>query len=121
MLPLLQAFPLPRMTPGAFARAPRVLILSFLLISLTGCGSAIYTFRINAALSRFEQAKTLGAEESAPYDYYSAEVRIEEARRQAARAEYGSAIKLAREAEGFAGKAILEAERVGNTRPQDGP
>jgi hypothetical protein len=70
-------------------------------------------------VSRFEEAKTIGAEEKAAYEYYSAEVRIGEARRLAARAEYGAAIKLAKEAEGFSGKAIV-ATREANARAAAG-
>ncbi len=85
-------------------------MMCLLAISMVGCGSAIYSFRINAAISRLEEAKTVGAEKSAPYEYYSSEVRLAEARRQAARAEYGAAIRLAKEAEGFAGKAIVKTQ-----------
>jgi len=85
---------------------PRVLLCVALSSWLTGCGNALYALRLNNATGRFEEARTMGAEQAAPYEYYSAEVRLEEARRQASRAEYGSAADLASEAERYAAKAI---------------
>lgn len=76
------------------------------------CGNGLYATRIDHALGRFEEAKALGAERTAPYDYYAAEVRIQEARRQAARAEYGTAATLARDAENYAALAVVKAQRA---------
>jgi hypothetical protein len=80
--------------------------------SVAGCGNSLYVLRINGAAGRFEEARTIGAEQAAPYEYYSAEVRLEEARRQAARAEYGTASDLAREAERYAAKAITKTRNA---------
>lgn len=83
-----------------------------LAVWLVGCGNGLYALRINAASGRFEEARTMGAEQVAPYEYYSAEARLEEARRQAARAEYGTASNLAKEAERYAAKAITKTRNA---------
>jgi hypothetical protein len=92
--------------------AQRALFCLVLCGSLLGCGNGLYALRINTAAGRFEEARTMGAEEVAPYEYYSAEVRLEEARRQASRAEYGTAADLAREAERYAARAITKTRNA---------
>jgi hypothetical protein len=94
------------MLPSIPATAQRALLCLALSCSVLGCGNALYALKINNASGRCEEARTMGAERLAPYEYYSAEVRLEEARRQAARAEYGTAADLANEAERYAAKAI---------------
>jgi hypothetical protein len=79
---------------------------------LVGCGNGLYALRINSASGRFEEARTVGAEQEAPYEYYAAEIRLQEARRQAARAEYGTAANLAQEAERYAAKAITKTRNA---------
>ena len=66
----------------------------------------LYLVQVGRAERDFHEAKDLGAEKTAPYEYYSAKVRIEEAKRQAAQAEYSNAAKLSDEADTYAAKAI---------------
>jgi hypothetical protein len=66
----------------------------------------IYAVNVNAAASRLEEAKEMGAERLAPYDYYRAKEHLTEAQVQAAEADYGDAAELASLAEEYASLAI---------------
>jgi hypothetical protein len=101
-----------RVLSRLFRHPVRLLSGAVIACTLLGCGNTLYALRINNAAGRFEEARTMGAEEAAPYEYYSAEVRLQEARRQAARAEYGTAADLAHEAERYAAKAINKTRVV---------
>lgn len=99
-------------------------VLAFLaLLPLTGCGTALYLSKIGGAKERLEEARELGAEEKTPYEYYAAKARLEEAKKEASRAEYGDAIRLAKESRNYSRQAvhmILEgsaAGETGNTSP----
>jgi Domain of unknown function (DUF4398) len=81
-------------------------------LGLTGCGNTLYLVQVGRAERNFEEAKQLGAENYAPYEYYSAKVRLEEAKRQAAEAEYGNAADLSDEATDFSNKAIVISKRA---------
>jgi hypothetical protein len=76
------------------------------LASMTGCGSVYYAVSVNAAQARLEQARELGAETSAPYEYYYAREHLREAQLHAAEASYGDAATYAETAETYAQKAI---------------
>jgi hypothetical protein len=71
-----------------------------------GCGNTLYAINANAASSKIEEAKELGAEKLAPYEYYFAKAHLEKAQSEAAEADYGDATDLAATAEEFADKAI---------------
>ena len=85
-----------------------------LCCSLVGCGNTLYAIKIGRASGSFEEARTLGAEHRAPYEYYAAKVRLDEARRQAAKAEYGDATELADEADEFSRQAIRKMKSSGS-------
>ena len=76
------------------------------LFALTGCSSAYYDASVNAAQTRLDQARALGAETAAPYEYYYAKEHLQEARLQAADSSYHDAAMYAETAETFAKKAI---------------
>jgi hypothetical protein len=82
--------------------------LSLGLFSL-GCGSAVYGARANSAESKLEEARELGAERLAPFEYYMAREHLDKARSEAAEADYGDAIDLAAASEEYANQAILSA------------
>jgi hypothetical protein len=65
--------------------------------------------KANAAASKLEEAKTLGAEELAEYEYYYAQEMLLKAQEEAAAAAYGDAIDLADESEDYAERAITLA------------
>jgi uncharacterized membrane protein len=77
-----------------------------LLIPALGCGSVYYTASANAAASRLEQARVMGAETQAPFEYYFAREHLRQARVEAAEASYGDAASYAETAELYAQKAI---------------
>lgn len=76
-----------------------------------GCGNTLYLVQVNQAEEAFEEARELGAEQYSPYEYYSAEARLKEAKTQAAQAEYGNASDLSDEATEYAQKAIVKAKK----------
>lgn len=73
---------------------------------LAGCGGALYAVQIGSASSKVEQAKEIGAEQLAPYEYVYAREHLEKARSEAAEGDYSDAISLAEIAEQHADKAI---------------
>ncbi len=73
---------------------------------LPGCGNTLYAFSVNSASSKLEEARELGAEELAPYEYYYAREHLTKARQEAAEADYGDATDLANESERYSEKAI---------------
>jgi len=77
-----------------------------LCVFAIGCGNTLHLVRINHAERDLEEAERLGAARDAAYEYYSAKARLEEARYQAAQAEYGPASKFSSDADDFAVKAI---------------
>ncbi len=92
----------------------RALVPSLMMLSLaffsTGCGNALYVMSVDSAEGQLEQAQSIDAQRYAPYEYYSAQARIIEAKHQAAEAEYGNAIALANAASSLAREAIAKAK-----------
>ena len=66
----------------------------------------MYLVQASSATSRVEEAKELGAEELAPYEYTMAVEHLKKAREEAANADYGDAISFAEISEEHADKAI---------------
>jgi hypothetical protein len=65
---------------------------------------------VNSAASRVEEAKAVGAEQLAPYEYYYAKAHLEQAQFEASEGSYGDATKFADTADEYAAKAIDLAE-----------
>jgi len=78
--------------------------------AVTGCGNMIYAVNVNAAANKLEEAKELGAEQWAPYEYYYAKEHMLKAQSEAAEADYGDAAELASVSEEYAIKAIRIAK-----------
>jgi len=91
------------------ARATAVLMS---LIALSGCGGLVYAVQAGAAASKLEQAKEVGAEQRAPYEYYLAREHMTKAQDEASQGDYGDAIDLAEIAEQSADKAIQLAREA---------
>jgi hypothetical protein len=72
----------------------------------SGCGGTLYAINASSAASRVEEAKELGAEQLAPYEYYYAKAHLEQAQIDASEASYSDAINYAEAAEEYAEKAI---------------
>src|SRR5208282_899468 len=88
-----------------------------LVAAATGCGGVHYAIAVNSASSRVEEAKAVGAEQLAPYEYYSAREHLQQAQIYASQASYQDAADLADEAETYAAKAIELAQSARRTRP----
>jgi hypothetical protein len=86
-----------------------VVLLACAIVSAvgsTGCGGTLYAIHAGAASSKVEEAKAVGAEQLAPYEYYLAVEHMKKASEEASQADYGDAVDLAEMAEEFATKAI---------------
>jgi hypothetical protein len=77
-----------------------------------GCGGAIYAIEVNSAASKVSEARELGAEKLAPYEYYFASEHLAQARVEASEADYSDAIELANVAEEYADRAIKLAKEA---------
>ena len=88
----------------------RCVALALLLVSLSGCGGVYYAAQVNAAETRLEEARALGAADTAPYEYYYANEHLKKARTEAAEASYGDAVTFAKVAEEYAEKAVVAAK-----------
>ncbi|MGH7271209.1 MAG: DUF4398 domain-containing protein [Polyangiaceae bacterium] len=85
--------------------------------SLPACGGVQYAVEVNSAASKVAEAKALGAEQLAPYEYYFAKEHLEQAQIEAAEASYSDATNLAEEAEDHASAAIQASERARRVNP----
>lgn len=74
--------------------------------STLGCGGVYYAVEVTSASSRLAEARELGAEKSAPYEYYYAKAHLEQAQVEASEASYSDAASLADTADEYAQKAI---------------
>jgi hypothetical protein len=84
--------------------------IALLPLSMTACGGVYYAATITGAESRLEEARVLGAETLAPFEYYYAKEHLEEAQVQAAQASYSDAANYAETADEYAGKAVQLAQ-----------
>jgi hypothetical protein len=75
-------------------------------MSLAGCGGTLYAIQINGAASKVAQAKEIGADTLAPYEYYFAAEHLTKAISEASEADYSDAVEFANVAEEYADKAI---------------
>jgi len=71
-----------------------------------GCGNTVYAVQVNNASAKLEEARELGAEQYAAYEYWYAVEHIEKAQTEASEADYGDAIDLATISAEYADKAI---------------
>jgi hypothetical protein len=90
---------------SVFPSTLRVLLMMALAFA-AGCGNTLYAIKANSAASKVEEARELGAEKFAPYEYYYAKEHLQKAQTEAAEADYGDAADLAEVSEEFAEKAI---------------
>jgi hypothetical protein len=75
-------------------------------VSTTGCGSVYYTVSVNQASLKLEQARLMGAETQAPFEYHFAKEHLRQAQVEASEASYSDAASYAETAELYAQKAI---------------
>lgn len=82
------------------------------LVTASGCGNALYAMSANSASSKVEEARELGAEQYATYEYFLATEHLEKAQTEASEADYSDAANLAEKAEEHADKAIRLAREA---------
>ena len=92
--------------------AARAIVVLLALTALGGCGGLVYAVQAGSAASKLEQAKEVGAEQRAPYEYYLAREHMTKAQEEASQGDYGDAIDLAEIAEQSADKAIQLAREA---------
>lgn len=80
--------------------------------SLAGCGGTLYAIQVNSASSKVEEAKQLGAEKLAPYEYTYASEHLKKAMSEASEGDYSDAVDFADVAEEYADKAIKLAREA---------
>jgi hypothetical protein len=97
-----------------------LLVAAFCLAAgLPGCGGVYYAVTVNAAQARLEQAREMGAETAAPYEYYFAREHLREAQVHAAEASYGDAANYAETAENYAQRAIDLIQKAKRAESRD--
>jgi hypothetical protein len=77
-----------------------------LAFTASGCGGVYYAAAANGAAARVAEARELGAEQLAPYEYNYAKAHLEQAQLEASEASYGDAANFAEIADEYANKAI---------------
>lgn len=83
-----------------------------LALFASGCGNTLYAMSASSASSKVEEARELGAEQYATYDFYLATQHLEKAQTEASEADYSDAANLAEKAEHHADKAIRLAREA---------
>lgn len=81
-------------------------LLASAALALSGCGGVNYAVTVTAASGRLAEARQMGAEQVAPYEYYYAKAHLEQAQVEAAEASYSDATRFAETADEYAQKAI---------------
>lgn len=76
------------------------------LVGVMGCGNTLYAVQANSASGKLEEARELGAELYAPYEYFYAKEHLQKAQTEAAEADYSDAVDLAEVSAAYADKAI---------------
>lgn len=93
-------------TAGRFITAALALCVSGLILPAVGCGHTVFVIQVGSASNKLEEARELGAEKLATYEFYYASEHLRKARAEAAEADYSDAIDFAEISEQFAEKAI---------------
>jgi hypothetical protein len=117
-LPVRPTAPVSSARPRRRHPAPRRLgLASFVVVCWIGvsslaCSSTAFVSKVRGANEEFAKAKALGAERYSPYEYYAAEVRLQQAKYLAAEAEYGTAMTLVDEASRLSREAIDKTNKL---------
>ncbi len=99
-------------SPERFEKFRSLALAACLALLGSGCGHTLYAAAANSASSKVEEARELGAEQYATYDFYLATQHLEKAQSEASEADYSDAVELAEEAEEHADKAIRLAREA---------
>ena len=88
-----------------------LVIAGVVAICASGCGPMLYTSAMNKAEDALVVARENNAHWYAPYEYQYAQANLDKAYEEASHAEYEDAVKFARAALDYAGRALRIAER----------
>jgi hypothetical protein len=102
-------------------RVPRLAILALACAAplVSGCGGMHYIITVNAASSRVEEARSLGADTSAPYEYWYAKEHLDQAQVEASAGHYSDAANYAETSEEYAAKAVeIARAATGKRKPE---
>jgi len=91
---------------GSAPRPVLAVLCAGVLAGLPGCGNAVYAIQATTASRNLEQAREVGAETLAPYEFFYAEEHLKKAQAEAAEADYGDARILAHESNEYSKRAI---------------
>lgn len=89
----------------------RVALALLLACAASGCGPVVYTSAANKAEGALVAARENNAHWYAPYEYHYAQANLEKAYEEASHAEYEDAVRFARAALDYAGRALRIAEQ----------
>ena len=91
---------------------PATAVVSLVLVlAACGCGPVLYTTHLRSAEQKLDQARDENARWYAPYEYYFAEAHLDQAREEAAEAQYEDAVRYAEVAEAWSERALAITKR----------
>ena len=90
----------------------RAAFCGIVLLIGAGCGGVHYAVTATTAAGRLAEAREMGAERYAPFEYYYAKAHLEQAQVEAAEASYSDAAHFAETAEEYALKAIETTKKT---------
>jgi sarcosine oxidase delta subunit len=96
-----------------------LLFCASVVFGTTGCGGLYYAIEGSAASSRVAEAREVGAEQLAPYEYYYAKAHLEQAASEASQGHYSDAAAYAETAADTASKAIEIARAAGGKKKEE--
>jgi len=99
-------------SPERFEKFRSLALATCLVLTGSGCGNTLYAVAANSASSKVEEARELGAEQYATYEFYLATQNLQKAQTEASEADYSDATELAERAEEHADKAIRLAREA---------
>jgi len=101
------------------ARAVGIVLGAACALATTGCGGLYYAIEGSSASSRVSEAREVGAESLAPYEYYYAKAHLDQAAIEASQGHYSDAAAYAETAADSASKAIEIARAAGGKKKEE--
>jgi hypothetical protein len=84
----------------------RFVAVTMVAAATSGCGGVLYAAEVNGASRKLAEAKEIGAQQLAPYEYTYADAHLAKAMSEASEGDYSDAKAFAEVAESYATKAI---------------
>ena len=99
---------------SAFSALKILVMAALTTVVAVGCGPITAQSTIRDAIVAVEAAQSAGAENGAPYEYYSAQSYLKKAREEEGYSDYQAAVDLAQQAIKFADEARAKAVAGGD-------